>query len=70
MFTAKLCALYHAVLYIHHQSWQCHFLCIDTLSALQNLHSYTTSLPVIKEILHQVSTISKAIKSVVLDLDT
>jgi hypothetical protein len=62
---AELSAIYFAILYVHCQPWQHHLLYINSLSTLQSFHSYTLDHPVIMEILHQVSVIHKAGKSVV-----
>lgn len=65
IFTAELCAIYHALLFIQHQTWNCYLICTDSLSALRSLSGYTVDHPIIIEILTQVSHLNKAGKSVV-----
>jgi hypothetical protein len=65
VFTAEPCSLYRALPFLRRQPRQCHLICTDSLSALQNPSSYSRDHPIFNQILIQLSHLQKSGKSVV-----
>jgi hypothetical protein len=64
VFTAKLHAMYQALLFIRRQTQQYHLVCTDSLSGLQNLSAYSPDHPIVIELLIQLFHLHRAGKSV------
>jgi ribonuclease HI len=65
VFTAELCAMYRALLFIRCQPRQYHLVCTDSLSGLQSLCGCSPDNPIVIELLFQLFHIHRAGKSVV-----
>jgi ribonuclease HI len=63
LYTAEICAIYRALLFIDRQPYRCHLIATDCLGALQSLNSHTPDHPFSTVILQCVSHLQKAGKA-------